>query len=286
MRRSRPRPAALSLVAVLATAALPVAASGPAEAQTGEKIMERAADAHEERIEGIRDYTVTQEIEDLGQVVTHRFEKHTRDGRPVFVPADDAEDDAAPRGWGNPYEIFLEMAGRTELLGRETVDGHDVWTLEVEDFSGLETSSMTPAGARGEFRPATATFQVDAQSHVIRRLSMRGDMVGEDAENAIEMTARFDDYREREGMLYPFRTRISVDGMDAVMSPEDRERARRQLRDLRARLDSLPEEERARVEARVRPQLEQLEWAVEGGRVDVTVVVRRLEVNREDGGGA
>ncbi len=259
--------------------------AGPATAQTGEEIMERAVDAYEERVAGIEDYTVTQRVDVMGQApVTNRFEKRTRDGRPVFVPASGDGGDEAPRGWGNPYELFLSMADRAGLQGRETVGGHDVWTLAVDDFGGIDVGTMTPAGARGEFEPASATFQVDVESHVIRRLSMQGEMVTEDAENPIRMTVRFSDYRDRQGMLYPFRTEITVDGMDAVMTAGERERAKRELRRIRARLDSLSEAERERIEPSVRPQIEQLEQAVEEGRVEVAVVVQELEVNRGDAG--
>jgi hypothetical protein len=248
--------------------------------------MQRAVEAYEDRVAGIDAYTVTQQVDVMGQApVTNRFEKRTRDGRPVFVPASGSRGDDAPRGWGNPYELFLSMAGRAELRDRGTVGGHEVWTLAVEDFSGVDVGRMTPAGARGEFEPASATFQVDVESHVIRRLSMQGKMVTEDGENPIRMTVRFSDYRDRKGMLYPFRTEISVDGMDAVMSPRDRERAERQLQRIRARLDSLSETERARIEDRIRPQIEQLEQAVEEGRVEVAVDVQDLVVNPGDGGG-
>lgn len=271
-----------SLAAVL----LAVLLSGPATAQTGEEIMQRAVEAYEERVADIEDYTITQQVDVMGQApVTNRFEKRTRDGRPVFVPASGGGEDDAPRGWGNPYEVFLSMADRAELQGRDTVGGRDVWTLAVDDFSGVDVGAMTPAGASGEFRPASATFRVDVESHVIRRLSMQGEMATGDGENPIRMTVRFSDYRDRQGMLYPFRTEITVDGMDAVMTAGERERAKRELRRIRARLDSLSEAERERIEPSVRPQIEQLERAVEEGRVEVAVVVQDLVVNQEEAGG-
>lgn len=264
---------------VLAGALLPASLlAGSVHAQSGEEIMDRAVERYEERVEDIRAYEVTQEVALAGTVVTNRFEKRTVDGRTVFVPADGAEGEG-PQGWGDPYAFLREMAGRAELRGRETLAGRDVWTLSVDDFGGVDTDRMTPAGARGEFRPRSATVQVDTDTHVLRRLAIEGHMVADGDENPIEMTARFEDYRDRDGMLYPFRTRVSIEGMDAVMSERDRQRARRQLELLRARLDSLDEQERARVEERVRPQLERLEAAMESGRVDVTVVVRELTVN-------
>lgn len=270
------------LAAVLLAGVLPASAG----AQTGEEIMQRAVEAYEERVAGIDEYTVTQKVDVMGQApVTNRFVKRTREGHPVFVPASGSQGDDTPRGWGNPYEVFLSMAGRAELQGRGTVGGHEVWTLAVEDFSGVDVGRMTPAGARGEFEPASTTFQVDVESHVIRRLSMQGEMVTGDGENPIRMTVRFRDYRDRQGMLYPFRTEISVDGMDAVMSPRDRERAERQLERIRARLDTMSEARREKIEDRIRPQIEQLEKAVEEGRVEVAVVVQELVVNQGDTSG-
>lgn len=269
----------------LAAAALAVLAAGPAPAQTGQQIMERAVEAYERRVEGIRDYTVTQHVDVMGTTVTNRFVKRTRDGHPVFVEASRQDDEAGPRGWGNPYQLFLDMAGRAELEGRDTDGDRDVWTLTVSDFRGVDVSRMTPAGSRGEFRPEEATFQVDAETHVLRRLSLDGAMVREGSEAPLHMTARFTDYRDRGGMLYPFRTEVAVEGMNAVMSPEERKRARRQLRALRARLDSLSASEREMVESRIGPKMEQLEEAVEEGRLDIRIEVRELKVNQGEGGG-
>lgn len=267
----------------LATALLVLAAAVPLRAQSAPEIMESAVEAYEERIEGIRDYTVTQRVNVMPTPVTNRFVKRTRDGHPVFVRASDEEPEEGPQGWGNPYQLFLEMADRAELEGSDTEDGHDVWTLTVTDFSGVDASRMTPAGARGEFRPERLTFRIDRESWVIRRLSVDGTMAAEGSEAPVEMTARFTDYRDRSGMLYPFRTDIVVEGMHAVMSPAERKRAQAQLRTLRARLDSLSASERERVEPRVRPQMEQLERAVEGGELEVTVEVQELRVNQGTG---
>lgn len=266
-------------------------AAGPLPAQTGEEILKQAVEAYETRVQDIEDYTVTQRVDVMGRTVTNHFVKRMRDGHPVFVQASRQDEGESPRGWGNPYQLFLEMAGRAELAGRDTVDGREVWTLSVTDFSGVDVARMTPRGARGEFRPERATFAIDVRNHVVRRLSVDGKMVADGQESPIHMTARFRDYRDRSGMLYPFRTEVSVQGMDAVMSPEERERARRQLRLLRARLDSMSASRREMIESRIGPKIEQLEKAVESGRLDVTIDVRELKVNQQgekgagDGGG-
>lgn len=270
-------PAALALLVPLA--------AGPLSAQSGQEVMGKAVEAYETRIEGIREYTVTQRVDVMGTTVTNHFVKRTRDGHPVFVRADREEGGQGPRGWGNPYQLFLDMARRAELEGRTTVGGHEAWTLTVSDFSGVDARRMTPAGSRGEFHPAEATFQIDVESYVIRRLSVSGAVGTDGSKEPIEMIARFADYRERGGMLYPFRTDVSVEGMKAVMSPEERRRARRQLRAIRARLDSMSASRREEVEARIRPQIEQLERTVESGRLEVTVEVQELTVNGGGGDG-
>lgn len=278
-----PRLAAPLLCLLAAPAALD---GGPAEAQTGEAVMEKAVEAYEQRIRDIRSYTVTQRVDVMGRAVTHRFVKRTEGGHPVFVPAADSADGRRPRGWGNPYQIFLRMSDRARLQGRDSLEGRPVWTVSVTDFTGVDVDRMTPAGARGRFRPGKATFQLDAETFVIRRVVLEGAMEAGGESKPLSMTARFSDYRERGGMLYPFRTVYTVEGMDAVMSEEQRNQARRQLRRLRSKLDSLDEAERRRAESALGAKLEQLERTVESNRLDVRIEVEELTVDQgpADGG--
>lgn len=272
---SVPRRAAL----LLPFLALPLAGAG--EAQSGREIMERALEEYESRMADVRQYTVTQHVDVMGSVTTTHFVKRMVDGHPVFVDTSRARPGGrgTPEGWGNPYRLFPQLADRVELRGRTELEGTPVWALRVTDFSGLDLRGMTPEQVPGEFRPRQLVLHVGTEDLAIRRLQMEGTVEREDGSRPIRMDARFADYRSVEGMLYPFRMEISIEGMSAVMSEEERRRARRQLRRIRSQLDSLDEEQRRMMEGALGSQIRQLQQIVETGSIDATVEVQGLRVN-------
>lgn len=263
------------LLSALALLALPRAAP----AQSGEEIMTKALEAYETRMEDVREYTVTQHVDVMGSVTTNHFVKRMVDGHPVFVDTSQAGERGTPRGWGNPYRLFPRLADRVELKGRGEMSGTPVWTLQTTDFSGLDLRRMTPERVPGEFRPRRLVLHIGTEDFAIRRLEMEGTVEREDESRPIRMDARFSDYRTEEGMLYPFRMQISIDGMSAVMSEKERRQARRQLRRIRSQLDSLDEQQRRMMEGALGSQIRQLQQIVESGKIDATVQVRSLRVN-------
>lgn len=278
------RPAREPLAMSLALAALAAFSAAPAPAQTAGEILDTAFERHERRMEGISTYRVTQRV--MGMTTTNRFVKRSVDGHPVFVQAGrDSAGTGMPRGWGNPYRLFPRVAERADLEGRATVDGHEAWRVVVTDFQGLDVEAMTPERASGQFRPQRLELLLDTDDLVLRRLSMQGKMVTDTASTAFSMEAGFHDYRRQEGMLFPFRVTLRVQGLTAAVSPEELERARRQLARVEEQLEQLPEGERERARQSMGPQLERIRQLVEGGPLETELVVTDLEVNEEATGG-
>lgn len=260
--------------------ALAVLALSPPEsrAQSAEEIMNTALQQYRQQTEGIRAYTVTQQV--MGTTITHRFVRREIEGHEVFVPADDTAATRLPRGWGNPYQMFPALAGRASLEGTTSLDGHDSWILKVDDFSGLDLDRMTPEGARGEFRPDSITLYLGQEDHLLRGLAMRGEMAAGDSARPISVRARFRDYREVEGLMHPFVTDVRVEGMTAALSPAERQAARQQLRQLEEKMKQMSEEQRRMMEGMMGPQLEKLRQMLESGNMETTVRVQSVEVER------
>lgn len=273
----QPSRAAATVLAVLLAAATVAA---PASAQSAEEVMNTALERHEARMEGIDTYSVTQEV--MGFTTTNRFVKTEVDGHPVFVQADqDSADGQVPEGWDNPYRLFPRLAERAVLQGRTTMDGEDVWHITVDDFRGLDLEQMTPERAAGEFRPQHLRLYLDTETSVLRRLEMEGEMVSGSSSGPLTMEAGFHDYRDVEGMLHPFRISLSVEGMDAAISEEELQQARRQLEHFRKQLEEMPEAQRESMREMMGDQLERLNQIVESGNLETTVEVRRIRVNEE-----
>lgn len=260
---------------VLAALALSAAES---RGQSAREIMDTALQKYQQQTEGIQAYTVTQEV--MGTTITHRFVKQEVEGHQVFVPAEDTAAGRIPRGWGNPYQMFPALAERAELEGTTALDGHPSWTLKVNDFSGLDLESMTPEGARGEFEPDSITLYVGQEDHLLRGLAMQGQMAAGDSTRPISVSARFSDYRDVEGMMHPFVMGVSVEGMDAALSPAERQAARRQLEAVERKMEEMSEQQRQMMENMMGPRLEKLRQMLDSGTMETTIRVKSVEVER------
>lgn len=267
----------------LLTAVLAAAGASPAPAQTAGDIMNTALEQHEERMEGVETYSVTQSV--MGFTTTNRFVKKEVDGHPVFVQAGrESGESAVPEGWGNPYRLLPRLADRASLEGRTRVDGEEVWHVSVDDFEGLELGQLTPEDATGQFRPRHMELFLDTETSVLRRLELRGEMVTDTSSRPMRMDASFHDYRDVEGMLHPFRVAISVQGMDAAISDEQLRQARSQLRQFQQQMEEMPESQQEAMKQMLEDQLDRLREIVESGNLDVEVRVQRVRVNEEVGG--
>lgn len=278
---TRPTSTRSALLALLASPFLVLAAAAPSAAQSAEEVLNTALERYEQGIEGIDDYTVTQET--MGFTTTDTFVKKEVDGHPVFVSADAASDTASglPEGWGNPYSMIPELAARAEMTGTTEVDGHETWVIEVADMEGMNFGGMTPSEVEGEFTPRRMTFYLGTGDYLLRRMSLSGELAKEDGSTSpIDLDARFRDYRTVEGMPHPYRIQMHVEGITSGMSDEDMAQARRQLQQLRERMENMPEQQREMMEQMMGPQIEQLEEMVQSGAMDLTVNVKEIKVNQ------
>lgn len=269
-----------SLLATLLLSLLAV----PARPQSAPEILDRALERFQDRAAGVENFTVTQDV--MGVSNSIYFEKKTLDGHPYFQAVTDGGD-GDEQLISHPYAFFPELKSRARLKGSGSVQGHDVWIVAVDDFSGLDLEQMGFSRGQGEFEPRRGTFYLDRSELVLRKVEMEGTAASDGKTHEVTLRATLSDYREHEGMLYPFRVDVHMEGMGDAMPPEDREK----LEDLRERLEEMPEDQRKMAEQMLGPQIEQMEKMLDSGEVDFTVAVKDLKVNqgppeRETGGGS
>lgn len=274
------------LVVVPLVAAPPVTA----HAQSAGEILGTALDRYEARMEGIDNYTVTQQV--MGFTTTTHFEKETVDGRPVFrVASTSFQGETTEPSGGlddetvtNPYRLLPELVERATLDGSETVDGLATWAVSIDDFSGLDFGS--PAGGEGEFRPTRGTFYLDKDEYLLRQMRVEGEMEREGETTPVTMLARMADYREVEGLLHPFRIHMRLEGISGALSDEERAEMQQQMEQLQQQLESMPESQREMAEGMLGPQLERMREMLSSGTMDMTLQVTELEVNEGPPGGS
>jgi len=170
--------AALGLSAVLAPAAT---------AQSAREIIQTAIDRYEQRMSGVENYTVVQDV--MGFQSTSYYEKRTIDGRSVFKLIDSYGDDSQD-DMGEMYSGFMEVAERAQYSGEEKVAGHDTYMLTVDDFSGLALQDE-----RADFKPKKGVFYLDTSDYIIRRILMEGVVERNGQQQPAAADMFFEDYR-------------------------------------------------------------------------------------------
>lgn len=275
---SRCRSLAATAAALLLAAALAPTATSPLAAQSGGEVLRTALDRYEQRMEGVDDYTVVHEV--MGFESTVYYEKQTVDGREVFVSRTEYGSEAAERTPDDPYAAFAKLAERARHDGTEEVDGIECHAVTVTDFEGVDLWQPPAAsGDSAEFHPERATFFLDTEDYLLRKMTLEGTMVDETGESPkISLAARFRDYREVKGLVHPFLMDVSVKGLQAAMS-EDQRKTLESLRQMQKKMEQMPEEQRKMMERMMGERMQQMEQMLGQGAMDVTVKVKEIRVN-------
>ncbi|HSJ07820.1 MAG TPA: hypothetical protein VK936_14035 [Longimicrobiales bacterium] len=256
-----------------------------ASGQSARQVLESAAERYQQRMQGIDNYTLVQDV--MGMESILYFEKETVDGVPFFqvraarvggntISLDDDQTLA------NPYRTFMDFADRARHDGTEAVDGRQAHRIVVEDFTGLDFNPA-PSGQRdGQFTPRRVVMYIDADDHLVRRMDMEGDMTSPRGTAPVSTTARFEDYRTTDGLLHHWRTTMVTEGvMEAAgMSAADREKARQQLAEMEKQMETMPAAQRQMMERMMAGQMDRLREMVESGTLEITTEVKAIRVNQ------
>jgi len=272
MRRATP-------ILALATLLVPHALT----AQSAAEILNTAAERYEARFANIDNYTVVQDLN--GTKVTTYFEKRMQDGHPVFDPRVIGMPNLPQMPGGDRYQrlrsggSLAQFADRARLTGTETVDGHQTWVLQVDDLSGLGMDESQ------DFEPRSMTLYLGQDDYVPHQMKMSGQVMRNGESHPVDMTMHMADYREVKGLLLPFRTTMSMEGMMEAMSTEERGNMSQQMEEMKKRLEQMTPEERAMFEQQMknmpgmRTMMEQLEAASAGGAFEMSFQVEEVRVN-------
>lgn len=274
VRRTR----AALLFAVAAACTLP---SG-AYAQSASEIIDRMMSEYAQRAEGIDDYTVVQET--MGMTTTSHFVKEMVDGQPIFRmqnttvggmsmgsgPGSDLDDF---------YSMAEEMKARATYEGRQTIDGFDVHVLDMGNLEGLGFGE-TDTGDM-DFRPTSGRIYLDVETYAPRRFDMDGEMTNAEGVHEVTSVVTMDDYREIEGMLFPFRTTVAFEGLGAAIDEE----TRAQFEEMKRELDNMPEAQRRMVESMMADRFPEFEAMMSGEATGMTIAVTVREVLVNQGPG-
>jgi hypothetical protein len=253
--------------------------------QTGQEVFERAVSSYEQRLSDIESYTITQDF--VGFRSTVLWERRELEGRQVFIPnrsrtglqsgelIGEGSDYLGTSTWEDPFRHFLEWGESATLEGRDVIDGVGVLVVRVDDFQGAEFGVTPGTFAEGHFRPATGRFYLDPDRYLLRRIDAEGSLSYGGSAREVRLIADFADYRTESGVLHPFTIRIDARGIQSARSDVEQREAQRELDELNAQLDSLPEAQRNSLEGLLGIQINRLRQISEG---QVLLTVRTLTI--------
>lgn len=259
----------------------------PVAAQSGTDVFERMRQAYEQRMAGIRNYTIVQET--MGVETVSYFEREMVDGHPIFrlrrtgvngvtTTSSDDDDEA---GWDELYVLAADFSEHAKYLRQEKIDGIGVHVVQVNDLAELGVGPGSPDNEI-QFEAERALFYVDGDDWVVRRLVFEGTTATDAGSANVSMTLDFRDFRDVEGMLHPFVTAMSFVGDETAMGMSDDQIAemREQIKEMKARLAEMPETQRKMMEGMMKNQMEQFENMLQGdGGMTFEIKVTEIRVN-------
>jgi hypothetical protein len=251
--------------------------AAPAVTQQASAILDEALAKYEARMRGITNYTVIQNA--MGVTLTMKYERRVIDGHVAFLPASENRSDV--RTAQDMSRYFGQLREHARYQGRETVDGHTTHVLRIEGSGGIDWANRFGEESGGAFVPDEFTMYIDAGDHVMRRVIVKGNVEINGSSKPVTNVIDYTDYREVDGMLHPYLTKVRMEGaMQAVeISPEQRAEAEANLAKLEKQMAEMPQSQRAMMEKMLGSQLEMLRKLVQSSALEVTIEVQELRVN-------
>ncbi len=221
---------------------------------TASEVFDLMVSAHEGRMQGINNYTV----------VTDAFTAHyRRTGGDRF----EVGTEVSNVRMGNMTSSFATEDPRTlrelygngaQLTGTADMDGAPVFVMTLVPPPGGDAQGMT--------------LFVDQEMFVVRGIDVESTQSGQGLE------IRFEDFRETEGLLNPWLSRVTVLGPG--MSATELAEAAASLEQMEVRIEQMPAAQQAMLQPRLEEMRERIESMTAGAGVNVTYVVSEVRVNQ------
>ena len=249
-------------------AALAAAQDGDPEAR---EIIQSWQDHYEASIENIDDYVVVMDQQ------TVYYKKAWDNGRPYFKSrVKDADQQELESGsnltdaevFSHVYEAVMQDG---EYKGTDEVNGHRVHVVYVEKAENIVDEPWAPHTFEDFY------LRIDPDTWVLRELEYKMHIEHEGEDRIINQAFRQGDYRDVEGMQYPYETAIIIRGL--ALTEEERREAEEGLADFERRLEEMPEAQRRMVEQMAGDQIERFRQMLEDDLYETVNRVREVRVN-------
>jgi outer membrane lipoprotein-sorting protein len=229
---------------------------------TAREVVDEMRDAYAEMLDGVDDYTVVSDL------YTMYYQRVPGGGPLAFRSSVEME------GLGNlgtskmgtaafDQDQLDRIAANATYEGTADVEGRRAHVLYFPDISVL---SEEPTDEQGSGR-----MYVDAEM----MMPVKMDMEVENDGRMMRVVIHMKDYREVDGMTYPFLMVMEMPNMADQMSAEDRQ----QFEQMEREMANMPAEQREMMERMMGDQLAKLKEAMAGGSFTQEIAVTELRVN-------
>ncbi len=246
----------------------------PGSAQSASDVIQAMMERYEERMSGIENYTVTQDA--MGFPTTTYFERG-EDG--TFTMTSMVGSAATQRMPATGPELLRRVADASTLEGTEDVGGRSAHVLLIEDVEALsESGSFGPAGT---WQDATVRMWIDEEQLIPLQMLWEGTMTVNGKSGPVSSTMVFEDYRDEQGLLHPYTTRMTTEGIAELMdiSDEQMEEMRQGMAQLQEQMESMPAAQREMMERMMGGQLERMREMMSSGAMNVVLQTTEIRVN-------
>ncbi|MGF1668802.1 MAG: hypothetical protein ACFCU6_00025 [Balneolaceae bacterium] len=228
--------------------------------------------ANLERISQIEQITIVSEMVEGGfgeQESSNTYVKIVRDGKPVLTVKDD-EEEIMGQVTGLHDEIMVNMVANSSSIQSDLLDGRNCYLIEVDDAeflqSLMEFDSFFDEEDEMETQHESVKIWLDTEELLPYKVKFQSRMA---EGNLVTMNIQMSDYQFYKGFPVAHNTIFEIEGMDAMISPEDFEEARQNLEELDKQLESMPEAQREMIMRQMQPQIDRMRAMVEQGGIGV-----------------
>lgn len=247
-------------------------------AQDPAELLDRMIQEHANSISGIETMMVITKMEGFIESEypdTTYYRKVTmEDGTPTLQPVS-SDQDTPNADYYNFKQNYDAIVQNSVYEGTQDVEGRTAHVIFIEDISSLygEVVGQTDPG-QGEAQ--SGRLFVDNSNYVL--LKMQFDMqFEEEYSGAVDINMK--DYRNVDGVNYPFLMEMAIEGISEEFSAEDLAEARAGMAELKEQIDNASGIQRRIMEGAIRPQIERFERMLEEGGMTMRMVTLAVETN-------
>lgn len=257
------------MLAFLFFAFLSIATSGQSGDSKALEVMETLQEHYEESIEGIDDYVLVKEQ----NTIYHK--KAYDDGRPYFKTKTKTKNmEGVESASARNEDLYSEFTGavkdKATYEGKGEVEGHNVHILYVDklELEGFDDDQAIDQTIEDLY------LYIDPDNWVIRQMEYTAEFKGEEGKvREVSPVIQNRDYRDVEGMMIPYETSITVEGL--TLSDEERQQAKEGLK----KFEEMPESQKEMMQDMMGDKVEKYRKMIKEDRYESVEKVEEVRVN-------